>query len=193
LRDLLDDPVTDLRERAATTLAQRHDPATQQVLIDGLRSGGPLPVDRVQAILLLAEDDHLDNLPRLTELYAHESADAREQAVRFMGSYPAARPALEGVLRDKTEEPSVREQSAASLRYLAPERAEAVAKEIVADPTDDAEVRTACLAALQHLGDATAVYGDAEFVRRVREAGADENAPRLARVARDFLARGDQS
>ena len=104
-----------------------------------------------------------------------------------MGSYPEAGPKLESVMRDKAETPSVREQSVASLRHLAPGRAETVAKEIVMDSTDDPEVRTACLATLRHLGDTTRIYDDEEFVGRVREVGTEEAAPELAKVARDFL------
>ena len=104
-----------------------------------------------------------------------------------MASYPAARPTLERILRDRTEAGDVRRQSAASLRYLAPERFEAVAKEIAVDPTDDPEVRTACLTALHQLGDTDRVYGDTEFVDRVQEVGGDEAAPQVARVARALL------
>jgi HEAT repeat protein len=192
LHDLLNDPVPALRETAVNILAQQHDRIAQEALLAGLRNDGPLPVDRERAILLLAEDDHLDNLPWLEELYRSGSASAREQAVRFMGSYPDAGATLEGVLRDKNETASVRQQSAASLRYLAPDRFEAVAKEIAADATDDPEVRTACLAALQHLGDPARVYADTDFVSRMQDVGNDESAPQLAQVARDFLERGSQ-
>jgi DNA-binding NarL/FixJ family response regulator len=97
LHDLVADPVPTLREAAVGILAQRHDPVVQETLLQGLRGEGPLPVERERAILLLAEDDHLENLPWLQELYRSSSEDAREQAVRFMGSYPAARTTLEGI------------------------------------------------------------------------------------------------
>jgi HEAT repeat protein len=190
LHDLVADPVPALREAAVGLLAQRHDPVVQETLLQGLRGDGPLPVEREQAILLRAEDDHLDNLPWLQELYSSGSESARAQAVRFMGSYPAAQTTLEGVLGDKRESASVRQQSGASLRHLAPDRFEAVAKEISTDATDDPEVRVACLSALQHLGDTTRVYADTEFVDRVREVSSDESAPQVAQVARDLLEQG---
>jgi hypothetical protein len=190
LHDLVADPVPALREAAVGILAQRHDPVVQETLLQGLRGEGPLPVERERAILLLAEDDHLDNLPWLQELYRSSSEDAREQAVRFMGSYPAARTTLEGVLRDKRESTGVRQQSGASLRHLAPDRFDAVAKEISTDATDDPEVRTASLRALQHLGDTARVYADTEFVNRVRDVSSDESAPEVAEVARDLLEQG---
>ena len=191
LHDLVTDPVPELREAATGILAQEHDPVVQETLLDGLRGDGPLPVERERAILLLAEDDHLDNLPWLQELFrSSDSQDARAEAVRFMGSYPAARSTLEGVLRDKSESTRVRVQSGASLRYLAPDRFEDVAKEISTDATDDAEVRTACLKALQHLGDTARVHADAEFLNRVRSIGSDESAPAVAQVARDLLEQG---
>jgi HEAT repeat protein len=189
LHDLVADPVPALREAAVGILAQQHDPVVQETLLQGLRGDGPLPVARERAILLLAEDDHLDNLPWLQELYRSGSQSAREQAVRFMGSYPAAEATLEGVLRDKSEATSVRQQSGASLRNLAPDRFDAVAKNISTDPTDDPEVRTACLTALQHLGDTARVYADTEFVQRVADVSGDESAPQVAQVARDFLER----
>jgi HEAT repeat protein len=187
LHDLVADPVPALREAAVSILAQEHDSVVQELLLAGLRGDGPLPVERERAILLLAEDDHLDNLPWLQELYRSGSEREREQAVRFMGSYPDAQATLESTLRDKREAPSVRQQSGAALRYLAPDRFEAVAKEISTDPTDDPEVRTACLSALQHLGDTAHVYADTGFVRRVEDVSTDESAPQVAQVARDLL------
>jgi hypothetical protein len=190
LHDLVADPVLALREAAVGILAQRHDPVVQETLLQGLRGEGPLPVERERAILLLAEDDHLDNLPWLQDLYRSGSEDAREQAVRFMGSYPAAQTTLEGILRDKSESTGVRQQSGAALRYLAPDRFEEVAKDISTDTTDDPEVRTASLRALQHLGDTARVYADTDFVNRVRDVSSDESAPQVAEVARDLLEQG---
>lgn len=187
LHDLVADPVPALREAAVSILAQEHDPVVQETLLEGLRGDGPLPVERERAILLLAEDDHLDNLPWLQELYRSGSEGAREQAVRFMGSYPAAQTTLEGILRDKSESTGVRQQSGASLRYLAPDQFEAIAKEISTDTTDDPEVRTASLSTLQHLGDTARVYADTEFVNRVRDVSSDESAPQVAQVARELL------
>ena len=187
LHDLVADPVPTLRETAVSILAQQHDPVIQDTLLQGLRADGPLPVERERAILLLAEDDHLDNLPWLQEMYRSGSESARQEAVRFMGSYPDAQTTLEGILRDKSEATGVRQQSGASLRNLAPDRFEAIAKEISTDPTDDPEVRAACLSALQHLGDTARVYADTEFVDRVQDVSSDESAPQVAQVARDLL------
>lgn len=189
LHDLVDDPVPALRETAVTTLAQGRDPVVQERLLAGLRGDRPLPVDRELAVRLLAEDDHLDVLPLLQDMYREGSPDARQEAVRFMGSHPDARETLEGILRDKTESPEVRQQSAASLRYLAPESYEATAKEIATDSEDDPDVRTASLTALQHLGDPEQVYGDAEFVGRVEAISREEPASPVAEVARELLDR----
>ena len=187
LRDLVADPVADLRETAVSILAIEHDPGVQQILQEGLRGDGPLPVDRPQAIALLAEDDHLDNLPWLQELFDSEAEGARQAAVRFMGSYPDAAPTLESVLLDQGEASDVRQQSAASLRFLDPQRFESAAMAIAVDATDDSDVRTACLSALQHFGDTDRVYGDAAFVQQVEAIGADESAPQVAEVARNLL------
>jgi hypothetical protein len=187
LHDLIDDPVPALRAQAVSILAQEHDPVVQEALLAGLRGGRPLPVDREEAILLLAEDDHLDNLPWLRELYQSGSPDAREQAVRFMGSYPQARTTLEEILRDKSEASGVRQQSAASLRSLDPDRFEHVAKEVATDATDYPEIRVASLTALQHLGNPDRVRADSAFTSRVRELRADASAPEVAEVAGDFL------
>lgn len=187
LHDLVADPVPVLRETAVSILAQQHDPVIQQILLEGLRGDRPLPIERDRAIRLLAEDDHLDNLPWLLELSRRGSEGARAEAVRFMGAYPAAQATLEGILRDTTESTEVRQQSGASLRYLAPERFEAIAKEISTDATDDPEVRTACLTALRHLGDTDRIYADTDFARRVQELSSEESAPQVAQVARELL------
>lgn len=187
LRDLVADPMTDLRETAVSILATEHDPGIQQILQEGLRGDGPLPVTRRQAIALLAEDDHLDNLPWLQELLRSDDEGARQEAVRFMGSYPDAAPALEAVLRDQGEASQVRQQSAASLRFLDPDLFTAAAKAIAVDNEDDSGVRTATLSALHHLSAADRVYGDAEFIQQVEAVGLDESAPQVAEVARNLL------
>jgi hypothetical protein len=189
LRTLLGDPEPALREAAAGVLALRHDPVVQQTLLDGLRGTGPLPVARERAIQLLAEDDHLDNLPWLDELYASDSEDVRQEAVRLMGSYPQAGDTLEGILRDKREAAEVRQQSAASLRGLEPARFEAVAKVVATDDGDDPDVRTAFLTTLTHLGTSAGVYGDDEFLRRLEDIGSDESVPQVAQGARDLIRR----
>jgi hypothetical protein len=151
LRNLVTDPDARLRDAAVGTLAGQHDPEVQQVLLKGLEGTGALPVDRERAIQLLAEDDHLDNLPWLRELYDGGSDDARQEAVRLMGSYPDAAETLETILRDKEESSEVRQQSAASLRNLAPDRFETVAKDIASDATDHPDVRETSAHALEQL------------------------------------------
>ena len=69
-----------------------------------------------------------------------------------MGSYPEAAETLETILRDGDESPEVREQSAASLRNLAPERFEDVAKQIATDPGEHPALRAASTHAVEHLG-----------------------------------------
>jgi len=187
LRDLVSDEDANLREAAVDTLAVQHDPEVQQTLLAGLQGDGPLPVPRERAIQLLAEDDHLDNLPWLRELYAGGSDDERQEAVRLMSAYPAARETLEGVLRDRDEATQVRQQSAASLHNLAPEHFENLAKEIATDSSDYAEIRMVSLSTLQHLGDSDSVYGDADFLSALQDVGADESAPPVAERARSII------
>jgi hypothetical protein len=151
LRNLVSDTDARLRDPAVGILAGQHDPEVQQVLLTGLKGTGTLPVERERAIQLLAEDDHLDNLPWLKELLESGSDDARQEAVRLMGSYPDAAETLETIFRDKHESSEVRQQSAASLRNLAPERFETVAKEIAADATDHPDVRATSRQAVEHL------------------------------------------
>ena len=189
LRNLAGDQDASLREAAVAILAAHHDPEIQQTLRAGLEGRGPLPVGREQAIQLLAEDDHLDNLPLLRELYEGGAEDARQEAVRLMGSYASASDTLAGVLRDKGETAEVRQQAAASLRNLAPERFEALAKEIATDSSDDPDVRRASLHTLQHLGDSERVHRDAEFISRLETVGGEESAPDVAQGARDFIER----
>ncbi len=189
LRDLVDDPDLDLRETAVNDLAQEHDPVVQETLLAGLRGDRPLPVERGLAIRLRAQDDHLDNLPGLKETYSEGGPAARQEAVRLMGSYPAARPTLEAILRDRNESEEVRRQSAASLRHVAPDAFEAAAKQIAVDPSDDPDVRTAALAALLHLGDPERVLADSDFLDRVEVVSRQESTSPVAQIARELLDR----
>jgi hypothetical protein len=188
LHDLVSDPVAELRERAVSILAQQHDPVVREVLQAGLRGDAPLPVERELAIRLLAEDDHLDNLPWLQELYRSDSAAARQEAVRFLGSYAEASPLLETILRDRDESAEVRRQSAASLRYVARDAFNAVAKEIAVDPADDPDVRSAALAALR-LGSPSRVLDDSRFLEQVESIAQEEPASQVTEAARELLER----
>ena len=186
LRNLVTDDDATLRETAVDTLALDHDPEIQQVLLAGLQGDGPIPVPRERAIQLLAEDDHLDNLPLLQELYESDSDDLRQDAIRLMSAYPAARETLESVLQDRDEATQVRQQSAASLYNVAPERFEELAKQIATDATDYDEVRTISLRTLQHLAD-DSVYDDGDFLRALEEVGADDAESPVAKYARSFI------
>ena len=188
LRNLVSDDHAGVREAAVHTLAVRHDPEVQQVLLTGLKGDGPLPVARERAILLLGEDDHLDNLPWLEELYASGSDDLRQEAVRLMSAYPAARWTLERILRDKDEATQVRQQSAASLHNVAPEHFEDVAKEVATDATDYAEIRTISLRTLTHLADSDRVRGDADFLARLEQVSAEDAESPVAEHARALIA-----
>ncbi len=189
LRNLVSDADAGVREAAVDTLAVRHDPEVQQVLLAGLEGDGPLPVSRERAILLLGEDDHLDNLPWLEELYASGSDDLRQEAVRLMSAYPAARSTLERILRDRDEATQVRQQSAASLHNVAPEHFEDVAKELATDTTDYAEIRTISLRSLTHLADSDRVRGDADFLARLEEVSTEASQSPLAEHARALIER----
>jgi hypothetical protein len=187
LRRLLDDPVAGLREAAVTTLAAEHDEVVQQVLADGLEGDGPLPVERNRAIELLAEDDHLDTLPWLRELYTSAAEGDRASAVRYMAVHPAAEDDIAQILQDRAETTAVRQQGAAALRALAPERFDAVAKEIVLDPDDDPGVRADCLQSLRVADGGAAVYGDPEFLEEVRAVSEETGAPDVASLAQQTL------
>lgn len=189
LRNLVGDDDARLRDAAVDRLAVTHDPEVQQVLLAGLKGEGPLPVPRDRAIALLAEDDHLDNLPWLEELYETGSDAQRQEAVRLMSSYPAARETLERVLRDKDEATQVRQQSAASLHNLAPEHFEDVAKEVATDTEDYAEIRTVSLLTLQHLADSERVLGDDRFLDRLQDVTADAGESPVAEHARNLIER----
>ena len=187
LRTLLTDADAGLRERAVSTLATEHDPVLQESLAAGLDGEGTLPVARATAIRALAEDDHLDNVPRLRELLASDSPDQRQEAIRYLGSYPEARETVEAGLRDQDEYRGGRQQGAASSRALDPERFQQVAKEIAADSGDYADVRAVSLTALEHLGDTQRVFRDDAFLDQVREIRDEGAAPQAAAAARDML------
>jgi HEAT repeat protein len=168
LRNLLDEPDQQLRETAASMLAQRKDEFVQRRLLDGLERRDTPLVDDPKAIALLGYDIHAAFFPTMRRL-AKESPDqaTRLEAIKLLAADPSSADLLMDVFDDKGEDDEVRRASASALMSVARDRFEPRAKEAVLDESDSEPVRAASLTALTHFADPAGLAGDSEFIAGV--------------------------
>lgn len=172
LRKLVADPDAELRARALGILARTKDRFAHQRLLAGLKDKAKASVSPEKALQLLGYDSHPD-----TQAYevarsiveAPPNPTARREALRLLASDTSAAPVFERILRDKNEEPDVRRVSAAALQSIEPKRLRAVAREVLMDASEEANVQATCLTALTQFGDEASAAQDKPLIERVTQ------------------------
>jgi hypothetical protein len=162
LRKLVDDLDDRIRERAVGTLAVERDQQVQERLLQelGTSQAGALAevlsVDgsvrrsmvktAAHAIQLLAYDGHGPHVPISREIAEDRSRPegARLEALRVLAADPSSEDLLERIIKDRDEPANVRIWAGASLRALSPFRFAAVARPVLADLTEDPDLRAMC-------------------------------------------------
>lgn len=181
----------DLRQRALGVLARMKDAPTLEKLEDGLRDPAKALVPVEKALQLLSYDAKRDVRELLTEIVEHPpSAEARNQALRNLAPDASAQPIFENVLRDKRDSSEARIIAMAALQGLEPDLLKREAASIVADNSENEEVRAACLTAAATFGEPPNAAPMLQEAARQLQAGAQSSAVR--RAARKYLTkRGD--
>ena len=169
LRDLATDPERKLRESALELLAIEKDPYAQELLVRGLRRRKDAVVSEAKAIQLLGYDDHAEIVPLVRRVYRRARGAAREEALRLLATDPQSEKLFTRLLKDKSEKRSIRRISASGLQSLNPEAFEKTARKIVADESDDDDIRATSLAALAHGREAREKPVDPKLVDTVQK------------------------
>ena len=187
LRDVATDPEQELRERALELLAIAKDPYAQELLARGLKRPKEALVSDAKAIQFLGYDDHAEFVPLVRQVYKRTRGAAREEALRVLATDPKSERLFARLLRDKSEKRSVRRISVAGLQSLNPDAFEKTARKILADDSDDDDIRSASLAALAHGREARETPADPKLVDAVQKLGEKTRSRAMRSSARRFL------
>jgi HEAT repeat protein len=153
LRTAATDADPDLCRSALDMLVNFNDEFARQKLVDGLRGTGQALIPQAAALGLLARDDHGSASAIARDLLG-SSADiaTRAQAVRVLGSDPAATDLLAGIMKNKSEFREVRQASAVALKGLNPQVFQDSAINILQDGNDFKDIQSTVGGALERAG-----------------------------------------
>ena len=115
LREVMDDPDPELRQRVLGILARENDAYVQQRLLDGLQSPDNALVAPEKALQLLSYDIHAEAYPVAREIVSNPpSPEAKREALRILSADAASAPVFEKLMLDKEEDREIRQISAAA-------------------------------------------------------------------------------
>jgi HEAT repeat protein len=190
LRTVIDDQDASLREQALEILAQEKEEYAQRRLLEGLENPSQALVPPEKAIQLLGYDIHAEHYPILRKIVQDPpSPEAKQEAVRMLGSDPESKELLTGILMDTNERREVRNASASALQSLAPAEFEERAREIAFAQNEYPDIRATAINALTLFSDQEALDQDAELSRRIEELREQAPSEEVARTAERFLRR----
>ncbi len=187
LREVATDPERELRESALELLAIDKDPYAQELLVRGLKRPKDALVSEAKAIQFLGYDDHAEIIPVVRQVYKRAKGAAREEALRVLATDPKSEKLFTRLLQDKTEKRSIRRISASGLQSLNPDAFEKTARKIVADETEDIDIRATSLSALAHGREAREKPADPKLVDTVQKLGEKTRSPAMRSSIRRFL------
>ena len=177
-----EDPM--LRQRALGVLARERDAPTLDKLEEGLRNPAKALVSPEKALQLLSYDIKRNVHDVLVKIVQNPpTPEAKQQALRNLAAEGKSRRILERVLRDKTEPRQNRIVAMAGVQSLAPETFSDIAGDIVADASEDENLRTAGLVA------ATTFGGNKALTEKLRKGAAQLRKRARKPTARQVAAR----
>ena len=189
LRELLDDPDEELRQRVLGILARENDGYVQKRLLDGLQDPSKALVPPEKALQLLSYDVHAEAYPVAREiLNAPPNPEAKREALRLLSADAKSAPVFEKLLRDKDEDRDIRQISAAALQSVKPKRFQEQARELLLDDNEYDDIQATALTALEQFGDEKAVGKDQQLLNRVDELGSSKSA-KIKKSAKRFMSR----
>ena len=192
LRDVATDPQRELRESVLELLAIDKDPYAQELLVRGLKRPKDALVPEAKAIQFLGYDDHAEFVPLVRQVYKRAKGAAREEALRVLATDPKSEKLFARLLKDKAEKRTIRRISASGLQSLNPEAFEKTARKIVADETDDDDIRATSLSALAHGREARETPADPKLVDTVQKLGKKRRSPAMRSSIRRYLQSTEQ-
>ena len=189
LREVIDDPDEELRQRALGILAREKDGYVQKRLLEGLENKDKALVAPEKALQLLSYDVHAEAYPIAREIVEKPpSDDAKREALRLLSADATSAPLFERLLRDKDEMRDIRQISAAALQAVEPERFKEQARELVLDTKEYDDIQATALTALTQMPEDTGVSEDEKLMKRVTRMGQGKST-KIKKGARRFLNR----
>jgi hypothetical protein len=176
----------DLRRRSLAVLAREKDAPTQKRLIAGLEDPAKAQLSPEKALLFLSYDLKLDLHDLLLRIVKAPPSDAaRLQALRMLSAEASSKPLFEKILNSKKESSETRLIALAALHALEPKKLQKLAAKIVADKSEDDDVREACMVAATTFDKTSSQALRAGALKMQKDAG----TPSARRAAKRYLAK----
>lgn len=186
LRELVEDPNDELRQRVLGILAREKDAYVQQRLLEGLQNPDEALVPPEKALQLLSYDVHAEAYSVARDIVNNPpNTQAKREALRLLSADASSAPVFERLMTDKDEKRDIRQLSAAALQATQPRRFQQRAREVLLDDTDYDDIQATALTGLTQFGDESTA-NDEELVRRVGRMEKGKSA-KVKRTAKRFL------
>ena len=189
LRELVDDPDEELRQRVLGILSRENDGYTQKRLLEGLQDPSKALVPPEKALQLLSNDVHAEAYSAAREIVnTPPNPEAKREALRLLSADANSAPIFEKLMRDKDEDREIRQISAAAFQALKPKRFQEQAREIVLDNKEYDDIQATVLTAIGQFGDEKAVAKDEKLMKQVDKLGKGKSA-KIKKPAKFFMRR----
>lgn len=189
LRDIVDDPDEELRQRVLGILSRENDGYTQKRLLEGLQDPSKALVPPEKALQLLSYDVHAEAYPIAREiLNKPPNPEAKREALRLLSADANSAPIFEKLMRDKDEDREIRQISAAALQAVKPKKFQEQAREVLLDNKEFDDIQATALTALTQFGDEKSVAKDEKLLQQVDKLGKGKSA-KIKKPAKSFMKR----
>lgn len=189
LREIVDDPDAELRQRVLGILAREKDGYAQQKLLEGLQDASKALVPPEKALQLLSYDVHAEAYPVARDIINQPpNPEAKREALRLLSADANSAPVFERLMRDKDEDREIRQISAAALQAVKPKKFQEQARELLLDSKEYDDIQATALTALTQFGDEKEVTKDEKLMNRVNQLGKGKSA-KVKKPAKAFLTR----
>ena len=187
LRELVDDPDEELRQRVLGILSRENDGYTQKRLLEGLEDPSKALVPPEKALQLLSNDVHAEAYSAAREIVNKPpNPEAKREALRLLSADANSAPLFEKLMLDKDEDREIRQISAAAFQAMKPKKFQEQAREIVLDNDEFDDIQATALTALTQFGDEKAVAKDEKLLKQVDKLGKGKSA-KIKKSAKAFL------
>ena len=189
LREIVEDPNPELRQRVLGILARENDGYVQKRLLEGLQNPAKALVAPEKALQLLSYDVHAEAYPAARAILNKPPNErAKREALRLLAADANSAPIFEKLLLDKKEGREVRQISAAALQSVRPEKFQKHARELVLDNKEYDDIQATALTALTQFGDESEVSKDEALVKRVGRLEKGKSA-KVKKTAKRFMSK----